>query len=490
MSRVRRLRTLKLAALLIAVLGSTSFLIHNALAQTQMLWSRPVDFSTGIADTPPQGWGAVVAADQEGTVHAAWPECSVAGDDCKADTIYYSVWRNGVWSHPVDILAAPIGETVVVQSLRVDPYGRLVLVWTQNRGINISSADSTKAESAQFWTTLTLAQDDAVRTGDLFINGAGVYNLVYIVNDRAVKYAVSTDAGMNWLDSLTVYSEERSDAGVIAPKIAIDENGSVSVCWTTVSEATNWGATGVQFANSHDGGVTWGPAQSLVTGQGYGSCTLLADSKHRLHAFWLGSASIGGRYHRWSTDSGDTWTDTEAVVAPGEISGFPGAPSLTEDSDGIIHSIFAGYNTSGEQIWHASWNGDNWTRPSSISSSLPHSEKPSATISQGKYLHVVWLEYDSLDFWHSFADTGTALIEIEPLPIPTPQIKLTTPIEPTSEAQSTIAESHPVTVTLGHAPIVDTRPIDFNSNVALLLSIVPALLLVGGIIVIRLMKRR
>jgi hypothetical protein len=482
---------LRILAIPLITLWASAQLVQVVLAQSGADWSAPANVSAGIATTPPQGWGAVIAADRDGAVHATWPECSLDEDGCKSDTIYYSVWREGAWSQPIDILAAPVGEGVVTQSLTADPYGRLILVWMGNRGLNFSIADVAEAGSARGWTTTTLATQDAVRTSDLFIDESGVFHLVYIANDRVTMYSASEDAALNWTEPVVVYTEDRRDAAAMAPKVAADDNGFVSACWSITSEAANWGPVGVRFVNSTDGGTTWGPVQALVEDSGYGSCALLLDSEERLHAFWLGSGDIGGRYHRWSTDGGVSWTETQVVMAPGEITGFPGAPRLLEDSSGIVHVVFSGYGPAGEQIWHARWARQSWTRPLPISASLPHSEKSAATLLDGKYLHVIWLEYQSLDFWHSFADTDAPAVRAEIVPLPTALAIAPSPAQPPTAPATAPGSAIQETPTPRPQDTFDRSPAaGSDSGIVVLFSVAPVLLIVGGVVVYRLLRRR
>ena len=93
--------------------------------------------------------------------------------------------------------------------------------------------------TAQAWATTTLAPSDAVRTSDLFIDDKGMFHLVYVANDREIGYSTSMDGGDTWSNPVIVYSEERSDAAPIAPKIAVDRARSVFICWTATSEAAS-----------------------------------------------------------------------------------------------------------------------------------------------------------------------------------------------------------------------------------------------------------
>lgn len=468
-------------------LGSAGVFAVKITAQAETGWSVPMDISDGIASTPPQGFGPVIAADQEGRIHAVWAECSLEEFDCKSDTLYYSVLIEDRWSSPVDILAVPQGEGLVSQALLVDPYGRLVLVWMGARGINVSVAESVAAGSARSWSTTTIAPQDAIRTSDLFITADGIFHLMYIANDRVLEYSISDDAGVTWTEPVIVYSEERSDAAITVPKIAMDSNNSLYTCWTMTSESASWGAVGVQFASSSDGGMTWTSAQKLAEGLGYGYCAVLSDHEERLHAFWLGSTGIGGRYHRWSSNGGASWTETEAVAAPGQITGFPGAPRLLEDGLGVIHVVFPGYGANGEQIWHARWENGRWTVPLAISGDLPHSEKSAATLDGGKYLHVAWLEYQSLDIWHRSADLGAPLNRIPVLSEDTPLVSSgnADALGEVSPETSTQVTNEPTPISISSA----APPTTSATILPLLIPVLASAILIVGAVVYRLRRR-
>lgn len=479
----------RVAALLAVILCMGVPLAQVAAAQTGGIWSPPVNISADVLAGSSQVSPAIIAADAQGAVHVAWPECSVAEEACAADTIYYSVMREGAWSFPVDILAAPVGEQVTAQALDVDPYGRLILAWTGNRGLNISIAEAASAGSARAWTTTTLAPGEAVRTADLSVEHAGKLALVFTANDRDLLYSTSQDAGATWSEPVVVHDETRNDAALIAPRLAAGRDATVYVCWTMTSEATSWGAVGVQFANSPDGGATWSPPQTLAEGSGYGYCALLVDSEALLHIFWLGSGGIGGRYHRWSKDEGITWSDPIVVMRPEEVSGFPGSPTLLLDSAGNVNVVFAGLGSSGEEIWHSVWDGNTWRQPIPISGDLPDSQVASATIGLGHQIHAVWLEYGSKDQWAASYETGSPAVQVDVMPLPEASTPTPRPAAPAPPAEPTSAVTALDLNSQTPTTSASSPQRSIPEGMVLVLAVAPAVLLVVIVVLYKVRRR-
>ena len=479
----------QVAALLAVILCMGGPLAQVAAAQTGGIWSPPVNISADVLAPSSQVSPAVIAADAQGAVHVAWPECSVAEETCAADTIYYSVMREGAWSRPVDILAAPAGEQVTAQALDVDPYGRLILAWTGNRGLNISITDAASAGSARAWTTTTLAASNAVRTADLSVEHAGKFALMYTANDRDLLYSTSQDAGATWTEPVVVYGETRNGAALGAPKLATGRDATVYVCWTPTSEDTDWGSLGVQFARSLDGGATWEAPQTLAEGLGYGSCALLVDSEARLHIFWLGSSGIGGRYHRWSKDEGITWSDPIVVMRPEEVSGFPGSPTLLLDSAGNVHVVFAGLSLNVEKIWHSVWDGNTWRQPIPISDDLPDSQVASATIGLGHQIHAVWLEYGSKDQWAASYETGSPAIQIDVMPLPEFSTPTPRPAAPAQPAEPTSAPTVQSLISQTPTTSASSPQRSISEGMVLVLAVAPAVLLVAIVVLYKIRRR-
>lgn len=336
-----------------------------------------------------------------------------------------------------------------------------------------------------------MAEGSWVRTGDLVIDDVGRIHIAYTADDRSIMYTLSKDAGDTWNQPVAIYVEERSEFAVVGPKLAVDRDENVSVCWTKTSEATSWGPIGAEFSHSSGSSDTWSPPMALAEGEGFGSCALLADSHGRLHAMWVGSLTAGGRYHRMSIDGGDSWTSAIVVASPEDIKGLGGAPNLLEDSAGVVHAIFPGRGSVGEQIWYANWSHDRWSTPIPVMTGLVHLEKSAATLQDGHRIHVMALEYQSLDYWHALADTGAPIKRDVVLPTPTFSVTSTRPtdqIKPTSSldgATAVAASPRNAEVAAGEA-----RAHRAPDSMVWLIALAPAILLVSAVVVFRMLRRR
>ena len=96
-----------------------------------------------------------------------------------------------------------------------------------------------------------------------------------------------------------------------------------------------------------------------------------------------GAGSVNGRYFRWSSDSGASWTEP-ALVHPNLKSGLAGWSYLILDGAGTLHLI-----GSDGSIYHAIWDQRQWSAPTW----LTDGEFPDVIISNGNWIHVVFSHY-------------------------------------------------------------------------------------------------
>lgn len=476
-------RALCLVLAIAAMLG-IGLADQRVIAQTAIGWSEPVNVSnTDVFSSSPK-----IAADQSGRVHLVWAETANQEEAGAPDATYYtSSTDDDAWSSPVDILAVSAGDSLNPYALTVDPYGRLVLVWTQNRGVNVSLADASAANNAQAWKTERLDVSAAVNSADISIDQSGVCHLVYVRNNKELVYAKSSNTCDRWSDFVTVAFLDRDDEAVLAPSIAVSADGLVYLSWTRTAESANWGPVGVAFSRSKDGGVSWETPQAIVSDGRYGYTDLLVDAEGGLHHFWLGSGDIGGRYHQLSRDQGANWMNPTVVMQPGDITGFPGASTLLRDSAGTVHVIFAGLSQVGAQIFHDTWAAGSWQSPMPISGDLPDSQGPTATLSLGNRILAAWIEYESEDIWAASYLTGSQEVRVDVLPLPetiTPAPTPDVPVVPTeSEAPATVhAQTTPTLTTSTAAPKT-------SGTMVLILALAPALLLVVVVVLYQLRRR-
>lgn len=451
---------------------------------TQHTWTPPVN----ISNSPALSVNPFITGDQAGNIHVVWTEAS-GGENAPPDTIYYTTHGAAGWSEPIDILAVTQGSSrLLPAALEFDPYGRLVLLSSRNRGLDISFADSATAQSAKAWQTKSLDADSLINGADLVIDDRGVYHVAYAANNQQIRYLVSSDAGETWQEAEPVFDLIDSSFAVTEPAIAADENGAIYIAWTRTSEDTNWSAVGVWFSRSLDGGLTWSQPTELVSGVGYGWSSLHVESSGRLHLFWIGSLAIGGRYHRWSDDMGETWSETITISPPDQSSGYAGPVRPLIDSLERLSVVFPGLGAGKENIWHSQWSGWDWMTPVVISGDLPNSQLADATMTRGHLAHAVWIEYKSGDIWYTSSDTSSPPTAQAPLRS-LPSVIQATPSGDGGKTQPTATEMPALSVNTPQLLDSDAEPVGLGNSTVLAISVIPAVALVAGVVLVALRKR-
>jgi len=437
-----------------------------------------------------------------GNVHVVWGESSQENDSNSPDTVYYRRLIDGTWSDSYDILAVGNGDGAVPHALTVDRHNRLVLLWSQNNQLNISLADVTDARSAQAWITVSLESNASIHGADLALDQSGKYYVAYVRNAEEIITLHADDTGENWSVPVVVALNTQTDFAFGLVSTAVDAAGRIFVSWTRHAEETNWAPAGVWFSRSIDEGQSWPMVEEVAPGLGYGASELFVDADDKLHLVWIGNLMAGGRYHRWSSDGGENWSDSITISL---ASGYAGPPTMLQDNGAKIHLICAGIGLGRQDsIWYSALDDRGWNSALVISGDLPDSQGPSAAISLGHVIHAVWIEYDSADIWYSSYDTGapatlvtamegtvlvptqTADSVAELQPADTPSISRTMS-SPTTELAISSALASGISGTSGAG---DAQHMTISGSTILIISVLPALVVVGGVVLIKLRRSR
>lgn len=446
-------------------------------------WSSPILLSSpGVYSDAPQ-----IAADQQGVVHVIWGASMLHGSESEAlDTAFYTKVTEGLWAEPIDIFAVGEDDMLIPDALEVDLANRLVFVWHQSRGFNVGVVQADEAGIVRAWVRTAFEPLAQVNGAGLAIDKSGAYHLVYVLENRALFYVTSVDNGFSWSDPVYVGGVESAELAISHPAIAVDDTGGLYVAWERAAEVDTWTTAGVWFTRSTDGGLTWDESTEMA-GFGYGIPGLFVDDQQAVHLGWVGNIGVGGRYHRWSTDGGDSWSDTVVVAEADDIRGHSGAIFFLLDSSNALHAVFSGGRQGvGDQILHNVWSRVEyrWSYPESVSAGLPRSERNTATIALGYQLHTVWFEYASEGVWYSMMDTGA------------PPMDGNLPLLPTSVAAvSTMAVSPSPTATLVPSERLETNGLNSDQAVVskpilgVVAGIFPALVVVVWVVVARLVSR-
>lgn len=410
------LRVLRVVLLLLVAAHSAPNVARAQ--QPDQQWSLPQRLSD---DAVPYG-NSLVTSDPLGCVHVTWTGNSLPDEKVTHDALYYSSWCDATWSEPVDILAVPFESRLDSWGLAADSFGAVVVLWSQDGALKLSEAPADKALSPHAWRTTDLAPGYRVTSAALFLDSQNVTHVLVVTENRLLLY-LQVHPDENTGPVQMVAEAPDLDTAFVSPALAV-KDGVVVALWNVYEEWNNWSPTALWYARSLDGGVTWESHQTLASGAGHGPGSIVFDHQGRLHVLWVGTLQLGGRYHRWSTDGGAHWSDTEVVAL--DLAGNTGGGSPLVDSSGVLHWVFGGLGADGEGVRHARWLDAAWSVHVLVSHDLPRSDSGVAALSQGHVIHAVWPELEQMVIYHAWYDTGSPPVAPEP-PTPAPRATPTTP---------------------------------------------------------------
>lgn len=366
--------------------------INDTLQASNQIWSEPVLlFEVADAKTIQE---PIVLSDSYGNVHIFWEVLN--GNPGESDLIYYMRQDALGWTSPVDIVSADriLGLNAVVAQ---DEF--IYLVWSGAGDIlSYSRAPVQGAESVKNWSkpiqligASLYASIAPSPSGDIYLayaerGNAGVYEQVIESNnlDNSLLRLITPNSSLN---TSSEYVQMR-----------VSNNGTRHVVWTEFDLPDYWPPRGVFYAHSVDGGDTWS-VPKLLAGDGHDQINITVLDDSNIHVAWNGMAGVGGRYHRWSSDGGVTWSETYEVV-PAGISGTEGPPEILGDQADVVHML----TTYSGCAWYTYFENQRWANPVCISGAKAQAsnfmEQPAMAISEGNKLHAVFWD-DRKRLWYT-----------------------------------------------------------------------------------------
>jgi hypothetical protein len=296
-------------------------------------WSNPLNLS----NTPTNSSLPSLAADSFGNVHIVWIEEVEPG----FTVVLYSRLDKDRWSVPVDIFSTNNEGTVNNPLLLADSTGKLHIFFSRN-GIQYSWVYADQAGSALNWQPV----DTVVRpltnitAPDAVISPDNAIHLVYGISNgtnSGIYYLHSRDEGETWEDAIPVFTNVSANQAVNQPKIAVSETNKVHVIWSQSNYPETFPPTGIQYASNSDGKEFSTP--TLLASGPYIDPAILAAKDGELHVVWSGTDTDRFKFHRYSKDDGETWTDTWRNP---DLGGLQGLPDLVADSLGRIYWLKVG----------------------------------------------------------------------------------------------------------------------------------------------------
>jgi hypothetical protein len=416
---------------------------------------------------------AGMAADPFGGIHLMWYR--------EDDSIMYSRWDGSGWTAPVDILISPNNDRTYRAAFAIDQAGRLHAVWGGSEALYYSHSRYDQAQSAANWSTPTVIGSPS--SAYSIVAGGNSLRLVYSAFGEEVYYSSSPDGGATWGPAVQV-SESLYGEATNEPRIFYDQNGILHVVWNSIPLPDGYPPAGVFYAQSVDDGATWSPPVQLG-GLDMGQPNVAVAGDGTVHVVWNGRVGVGGRYHTWSADGGEAWSDVERItMPPAELAGgLTHPPSLTVDGEGVLHFLFT-TNTPGAVYTY--WTGDRLVPPQLLVSAAEGdwwNEQASLLAAFGNQLHLIAMGASTRFLWHSWA-----LLDAEAIPPrPTPRYESTP--TPTGTARPRPAAT--ATMTPDSLAVSPPNPMvqSGSRELAVFVGIVPALLLVVTVLAYRLARR-
>ena len=481
----------------------------------QIDWSPP----TNLSNTPASSNHPAIAADAAGNVHVVWAEDvggkSILGipqqGNVPGNWLVYTRWDGFTWSEPVDIIAVPGDSLAAHPVLAADSQGFLHVVWTGVYTIYYSRALASQAVSSRAWYT-PIAIGSSARTAWESAVAVDNQNTVHILYaDREVEPAVIhvsiPDCGRGETTStwLSLPLQSPDEAAFARLSLKVDPKGRLHAAWGTVGADGN--GKGLYYARSVDGGETWSKAFRLAWAEGPGvlaewaSVGIVGDSE--LHMIYVYPEN-DGRQERISLDGGETWGEAHTIYP--DLEGIAGVNVQVTDAAGNLHvlSNLRTHDQVGGLIYWR-WLGDEWSawqwaNIEGESTGLG-GHWTAAAVRLGNEIHALWntnFSDQAGEVWHvsgvipDVAAQQPVTLPTEALPQATeqPDLPRPSPSAPTAQGQATLTPSSKEG-SGGAEAAVDYRPPQVSDTAsALLLSLVPALVLVLGVVVWHLVRKR
>jgi hypothetical protein len=243
-------------------------------------------------------------------------------------------------------------------------------------------------------------------------------------------YRHSADRGQTWSSPRNL-SQSRSSIGT-SLHIYVDARDVIHVVW---DEAQSCG-----YVSSSDGGETWSQRTTFYSDTGSPHQIVAGvDGEGKILVVWRTaseSTMIDEQlpiYYQLSSDGGLSWSEPTSIpnLLARALNDTPfDAYDMAVDSAGHIHLVVVGRTGSGDMelsVLHTEWDGNAWSAPEGIFSTIDFPERPAITISRGNQLHVVWFVRDAehlftgggdYEVWYSRGQSAAPSVTPPPSPPP------------------------------------------------------------------------
>jgi hypothetical protein len=464
-------------------------------------WIDPLKLSQSIASPRLPA----ITSDWKGQVHMLWSEAPSA--DSSATALIYARWKESQWIRQGQVLFS--GDETARAFNRADEPAllavgdRLHAVWSGGSTgevlygrVDIGETVTTAWSQPQRLPAPALVGCCPVIKAD----AQGTLHVIYAIplnEKRGIYYTRSDDGGQSWQAERLVFDGVSANwARVNRPRLAIEPSGVIHAVWVRAGLLGGVASEGIYYSQSTDGGQSWQEAEAIVMGT-YDWPELATTTDGQVHLIW--QAPQTGEYEEWqhlySTTQGQEWSAPERMPV---LLGVTPPLSLNSDQSGKLYLmgsalIYGSYGIEQYQLREALWNGESWTKPDSYELNLKGTKIESGLVAVlqprlGK-IHIAFRAKSEQtgitqeDIWST--NRAIEVVEGNNAPVATsvPEANQS-PSSPTPEATMTITVTPQPTVSGERAES------GIDKTLSLIFSGSLALLVVGVVFVIQLIKKR
>ncbi len=292
----------------------------------------------GCANSDP--WMALTPSDR---VDYGFLEFNCAGTNSGLDVANTS---NGNWGTTHFI--AGHGGLVDKDSIAVDTSGRLYATWDENNVLAITWSD----DGGNTWAPITDpggVSDIVLGSIVATLGNSTVYLTYWDISTDNIMFLASTNRGSTWstpvrVNSVSGSAQQVGSWQIPLPTMNVDSaSGNLYIAWPDMRD----GNQNIYFANSTDGGQTWGTNHRINDDTGSASqwmVDLAVDSTGKVHAAWEdGRTGNWNLFYANSTDGGQTWTANIKVTTA--------ETPITYDRPGDYFALQAGPDNTIYVVW-------------------------------------------------------------------------------------------------------------------------------------------
>lgn len=419
------------------------------------------------------------------------------------NTILYRQWNGERWTEPLDILAVvgdPLADFVAAT---VDQWNDIHLVWTGLTRLYYSTAPAAEAYSIKAWSAPQVISGDSARSSyesDVAVDSQGTVHIVYAArgSQTGVFHIMAIPNSSRWSTPTRISGFLRENEVAFKDvRLVVDALDRLHAVWATAND--NGYSQAVYYARSEHAGEVWDEhvmlADATINTGFTGFPSLLTHGQDELLLIHVDEGNKG-RIERTSADAGRTWSEPRFILTSMEgVNGF-----LVPLSDGAenLHLVI-NMRPSADQrtgIYYAPRAGLDWAPIIPVAVDAPYGPSAhytDAVVRLGNEIHVVWTQLRSGEIWHVQGTiNGLAPAPPRATPSPRPQ-QIAPPAETAGRPPSVIpVPATPTPGAAGTLPVELTVAPEGNTSTLapLITAIIPVLLLVTGVILMQVRRKR